>query len=311
VSAAMARAAAAKASRVHEEPAFVLHRHDWSESSLILEVFSRHHGRVALVAKGVKRPTSQFRSVLLALWPLRLSWGGATEVRTLKAAHWPGGQLLPPGEALLAGYYLNELLLKLLAREDPHPALFDHYAQALALLAAGAPQAGVLRAFELLLLGELGWLPALDHDSASLQPLQPERRYQLQAQGGLREVAAPDGGQHEGLDGVLAQEQMQERVQGRVQEEGRASLNAPAAAAGADFATASCSADYWLALHAALQTGAVWPALLPLCQQDRSGALRRQLRAALHYHSGVREFQTRRWAQQVQRLAGHRVALPG
>jgi len=88
--------------RVHEEPAFVLHRHDWSEASLILEVFSRHHGRVALVAKGVKRPTSQFRSVLLALLPLHLSWGGATEVRTLKAAQWQGGQLLPPGEALLA-----------------------------------------------------------------------------------------------------------------------------------------------------------------------------------------------------------------
>jgi len=262
----------------------------------------------------VKRPTSQFRSVLLALWPLRLSWGGATEVRTLKAAHWPGGQLLPPGEALLAGYYLNELLLKLLAREDPHPALFDHYAQALALLAAGAPQAGVLRAFELLLLGELGWLPALDHDSASLQPLQPERRYQLQAQGGLREVVAPDGGVDVGPDGVVAQVRMQEqrvqgRVQERVQEEGRASPNAPAA--GADSAAAACSADYWLALHAALQADAVWPALLPLCQQDRSGALRRQLRAALHYHSGVREFQTRRWAQQVQRLAGHRVALPG
>jgi len=310
----MARAAAAKASRVHEEPAFVLHRHDWSEASLILEVFSRHHGRVALVAKGVKRPTSQFRSVLLALWPLRLSWGGATEVRTLKAAHWPGGQLLPPGEALLAGYYLNELLLKLLAREDPHPALFDHYAQALALLAAGAPQAGVLRAFELLLLGELGWLPALDHDSASLQPLQPERRYLLQAQGGLREVAAPDGGQHEGPEWVAAQEQrmqgraQEQRVQERAQEVGRASPNA---AAGAGAATASCSAAYWLALHAALQADAVWPVLLPLCQQDRSGALRRQLRAALHYHSGVREFQTRRWAQQVQRWAGHRMALPG
>ncbi|MEW5886429.1 MAG: DNA repair protein RecO [Pseudomonadota bacterium] len=285
----MARAAAAKASRVHEEPAFVLHRHDWSESSLILEVFSRHHGRVALVAKGVKRPTSQFRSVLLALWPLRLSWGGATEVRTLKAAHWPGGQLLPPGEALLAGYYLNELLLKLLAREDPHPTLFDHYAQALALLAAGAPQAGVLRAFELLLLGELGWLPALDHDSASLQPLRPHGRYQLQAQGGLREVAPPDG------EVALPD--------GAVDEGGRALPDTAAAAA--------CSADHWLALHAALQAEAVWPALLPLCQQDRSGALRRQLRAALHYHSGVREFQTRRWAQQVQRLAGHRMALPG
>jgi DNA repair protein RecO (recombination protein O) len=260
--------------RVHEEPAFVLHRHDWSEASLILEVFSRHHGRVALVAKGVKRPTSQFRSVLLALLPLHLSWGGATEVRTLKAAQWQGGQLLPPGEALLAGYYLNELLLKLLAREDPHPTLYDHYAQALALLAAGAPQAGVLRAFELLLLRELGWLPPLDHEAASLQPLRAEARYQLQTQGGLCELP-------------------------------------PTAADGDAASTAACSAPYWLALHAALQQVSVWPSLLPLCQQDRSGALRRQLRAALHYHSGVREFQTRRWAQQVQRFVGSRaVAVP-
>jgi len=260
--------------RVHEEPAFVLHRHDWSESSLILEVFSRHHGRVALVAKGVKRPTSQFRSVLLALLPLHLSWGGAAEVRTLKAAQWQGGQLLPPSDALLAGYYLNELLLKLLAREDPHPVLYDHYAQALALLAAGAPQAGVLRAFELLLLRELGWLPALHYEAASLQALRPESRYQLQAQGGLREVAAPTVSA--GLQG--------------------------------DGGDAACSADHWLALHAALQQVSVWTFLLPLCQQDRSGALRRQLRAALHYHSGVREFQTRRWAQQLQRFVGSRVA---
>lgn len=66
----------AKQPRVHDEPAFVLHRHDWSESSLILDVFSRQHGRVVLAAKGVKRPTSQFRPVLLPLQPLRLSWGG-------------------------------------------------------------------------------------------------------------------------------------------------------------------------------------------------------------------------------------------
>jgi len=242
----------------------VLHRHDWSEASLILDVFSRHHGRVALVAKGVKRPTSQFRPVLLALLPLHLSWGGAAEVRTLKAAQWQGGQLLPPSEALLAGYYLNELLLKLLAREDPHPALFDHYAQALALLAAGVAQAGVLRVFELLLLRELGWLPALDHEAASLQPLRPQARYQMLAQSGLRATE-------------------------------------PESHAAAESA---CNADYWLALHAALETAgrgeSVWTALLPLCQQDRNGALRRQLRAALHYHSGVREFQTRRWLLQTQ-----------
>ena len=74
--------------RTSEEPAFVLHRYDWSESSLILEVFTRHHGRIALVAKGVKKPTSQFRPVLLPLQPLLLSWGGDAEVRTLKAAQW-------------------------------------------------------------------------------------------------------------------------------------------------------------------------------------------------------------------------------
>lgn len=129
--------APAKLPRVHDEPAYVLHRHDWSESSLILEVFSRRHGRVALVAKGVKRPHSQYRSVLLPLQPLRLGWGGDAEVRTLKSAQWQGGHVMPMGEALLAGYYLNELLLKLLARDDPHEPMFDHYADAVQALVEG------------------------------------------------------------------------------------------------------------------------------------------------------------------------------
>ena len=73
--------------RYADEPGFVLHRYDWSESSLILDVFTRHHGRVALVAKGAKRPTSQLRPVLLPLQPLLLAWGGDAEVRTLKTAH--------------------------------------------------------------------------------------------------------------------------------------------------------------------------------------------------------------------------------
>ena len=145
-----------KQPRVHDEPAFVLHQYDWSEASLILEVFSRHHGRIALVAKGVKRPSSQFRPVLLPLQPLRLGWGGDAEVRTLKSAHWQGGHVMPSGDALLSGYYLNELLLKLLARDDPHPLLFDHYACAVRCLAdPGEPQASALRAFELLLLREV------------------------------------------------------------------------------------------------------------------------------------------------------------
>ena len=148
--------------RVTDEPAFVLHRYDWSEASLVLEVFSRHHGRMALVAKGVKRPTSQFRPVLLPLQPLLLAWGGDAEVRTLKSAQWQGGHVMPIGDALLAGSYLNELLLRLLARDDPHPRLFDHYRRAVQLLASGQGTAPwVLRAFELVLLRETGLLPDL------------------------------------------------------------------------------------------------------------------------------------------------------
>jgi len=94
--------------RISDEPAFVLHRYDWSETSLILDVFTRHHGRIALVAKGAKRPSSSFRPVLLPLQPLQLSYGGESEVRTLKSAEWLGGHVMPTGEALLSGYYLND-----------------------------------------------------------------------------------------------------------------------------------------------------------------------------------------------------------
>lgn len=176
-------------SRVADEPSFILHSYPWSESSLILETWSRHHGRVALVAKGAKKPTSQFRPVLLPLQPLRLSWGGDAEVRTLKAAHWPGGHVMPTGEALLSGYYLNELLMRLLVRDDPHATLFDHYAKAVRHLAecAGSQQA-VLRTFELLLLRELGWLPGLDTLANSAQPVADDTPCVLMPEGGLREA---------------------------------------------------------------------------------------------------------------------------
>ena len=122
--------------RVSNEPAFVLHRYDWSESSLILEVFTRDLGRIALVAKGAKKPSSNFRPVLLPLQPLQLTFTGDAEIRTLKAAQWMGPYVMPTGDALMSGYYLNELLLKLLARDDPHPQAreagnpeLDHFEQ--------------------------------------------------------------------------------------------------------------------------------------------------------------------------------------
>ncbi|MCU0761483.1 MAG: DNA repair protein RecO [Hydrogenophaga sp.] len=179
--------------RFVDEPAYVLHRYDWSESSLVLEVFTRHHGRIALVAKGVKRPTSQFRPVLLPLQPLSLSWGGDAEVRTLKSAQWLGGHVMPTGEALLSGSYLNELMLRLLARDDPHPLLFDHYAFAVQLLAERADaQQLVLRAFELLLLKETGVLPDLAQEGSSMTPIDPEGVYVLMPESGLRAAHAGD-----------------------------------------------------------------------------------------------------------------------
>lgn len=175
--------------RITDEPSFILHSYPWSESSLILEAWSRHHGRIALMAKGAKKPTSQFRPVLLPLQPLRLSWGGDAEVRTLKAAHWPGGHVMPTGEALLSGYYLNELLMRLLVRDDAHEALFDHYTHAVRHLSeAVQSQQAVLRAFELLLLRELGWLPGLTTLGNSAQPLAVDTAYVLMPEGGLREA---------------------------------------------------------------------------------------------------------------------------
>ncbi len=196
--------------RVSDEPAYVLHRYDWSESSLILEVFTRHQGRIALVAKGAKRPSSNFRPILLPLQPLRLSFGGDAEIRTLKGAEWVGGHVMPTGDALLSGYYLNELLLTLLARDDPHPALFDIFSQVTAVLASGHAELlqAALRAFELL-LREIGLLPLLDAQTMTLGVLDPDARYSLVPEGGLRQTAATDraslsGSQWAELQQVLA-----------------------------------------------------------------------------------------------------------
>lgn len=163
--------------RVDQQASFVLHSHPWRETSLIVEMFARDHGRVAMVAKGARRPMSALRGVLMAFQPLLVDWAGGGEVKTLVRAEWQGGQPLLTGRALLCGYYLNELLVKLSAREDPHPQLFHAYSDALRQLAAGDSQAVLLRRFELALLRELGYGVSLDHDARSGDPVDPARRY--------------------------------------------------------------------------------------------------------------------------------------
>ncbi len=171
--------------------AWVLHRWDWSESSLIVDLFTRELGRVVVVARGAKRPTSQLRPVLLPFQRLAVTLGPvageAAEVHPLRSAEWGGEAPLPGGDALLSGFYLNELLLKLLARQDPHPRLFDAYAATLASL-AGADDAAAqaaLRAFELVLLREIGLLPDLATVTTTQQPVQPHAPYALRPQAGV------------------------------------------------------------------------------------------------------------------------------
>ena len=196
--------------RISDEPAYVLHRHDWSESSLILEIFTRHHGRVVLVAKGAKRPSSRLRPILLPLQPLHLAFGGDSEIRTLKSAEWMGGHVMPTGEALLSGYHLNELVLSLLARDDPHPGLFDIYANAVEVVSSGHGEAlqTALRAFELLLLREIGLLPMLNAQTMTLAALHRDISYSLVAEGGLRQTGVADRGSLPGFRWLTLQESL-------------------------------------------------------------------------------------------------------
>jgi DNA repair protein RecO (recombination protein O) len=159
------------------QPAFILHSYPFRETSLIVEAYSRDHGRLALVARGARRPKSALRGVLMAFQPLLLSWSGKRELRTLVRAEWRGSYAPLRGQGLICGFYLNELLLKLLPRDDAHESLFPVYESTLAELAAGVEQSALLRRFELTLLRELGYAVILDRDVERDEPVARERSY--------------------------------------------------------------------------------------------------------------------------------------
>lgn len=163
--------------RVDCQKAFVLHTHPYSETSLVVDIFSRDHGRLPLLARGARRPRSAMRGNLMAFAPLELGWYGGGEVKTLAKAAWLGGIPLLTGRCLLLGYYLNELLVKLLPRDDAHPQLFDAYADALRALSNGAEDAPELRRFEQALLRELGYGLTLDVDARSGSKVRHDKDY--------------------------------------------------------------------------------------------------------------------------------------
>jgi DNA repair protein RecO (recombination protein O) len=176
--------------RIQDEPTFVLHSYPFRETSLVLEVFSRQYGRVPLVARGARRPRSALRGLLMSFQPLSLSWFGKHELRTLHGAEWQGGQPQLQGTALLCGFYLNELLLNLMARDDPHEVLFDYYQQTLQRLAQENDHAFTLRCFEKHMLQELGYALLLEKEAGSDRPIVPTRNYRyILEHGAIAETA--------------------------------------------------------------------------------------------------------------------------
>ena len=170
--------------RFDAQPAFVLHTYPYLETSLVVEAFTRDFGRVPLVAKGAKRPKSALRGLLLAFQPLLLTGGGKSELRTLHKAEWQGGWMPLQGTGLICGFYLNELLVRLLHRNDPHEQLFVYYQETLAALSSQKDYMPILRRFEQRMLQELGYALTLDRDVASGKPTDPYGNYSYEIERG-------------------------------------------------------------------------------------------------------------------------------
>ena len=179
--------------RVELEPAQVLHQRAYRETSLIVEVFARSSGRVGILAKGVRRARSRERGVLQPFRPLLLSWSARRELALLTGAEVDGFAAPLKGESLVSGLYMNELLMRLLHRHDPHPELFDRYAATLDALRRGGSAATVLRVFEKHLLEAVGYGLVLDREAGADAPLEPARRYRYQIEHGPIAAGAGPG----------------------------------------------------------------------------------------------------------------------
>lgn len=179
--------------------AYLLHHYDWSESSAVLDLFTREQGRLTVIAKGAKRPTSQLRAVLLPFQRVHVSLvrpkvriavpshEDTSGVHTLRSAEFAGGLPMFKGAALFSGFYMNELLMKFLPRQDAHEHLFDVYAETLPSLVSSRDEnvEAALRAFELKLLQAVGLLPELGVVTLTRQDVRSDARYALLPEAGI------------------------------------------------------------------------------------------------------------------------------
>ena len=172
---------------------FLLHSRPYRDSSLLVEFFSEEHGRVGLVARGVRSGKAAQRGLLQPFRPLLASWGGRGELGSLRSVEADGPPRMLHGAALMSGFYLNELLLRLLHRNDPHPELYPLYRAVLEMLAVEEDPEPVLRVFEKRLLEGLGYGLQLSRDVHDDEPVVPDERYHYQLERGPVPSRLSDG----------------------------------------------------------------------------------------------------------------------
>jgi DNA repair protein RecO (recombination protein O) len=165
--------------RIELEPAFVIHQRPYRNTSLLLELFTQNCGRVCVVARSARGPKSYYKGRLQLFTPLLATWYGRHELKTLTQVDWPSMSLQLEGAALLCGFYLNELLMRLLEREDAYPQLFQHYQTAIEELQQGLHPSKILRFFEKKLLQELGYGLPLSYEATTHQEILAEKKYRF------------------------------------------------------------------------------------------------------------------------------------
>lgn len=180
------------AGRGEQLDAWLLHSRPFRETSLLLDLLTLEHGRLSAVARGARSSKGRQRVLLQPFVALRITVSGNNELRTLHAAEVAAPAPRLQGERLIAGLYLNELLVKLLQGHEPEPRVFHAYAQTLASLGAGGEVEPLLRNFELCLLESLGYGLQFEQDADSGEVLEPDAWYYLQAGSGfVRQLQAP------------------------------------------------------------------------------------------------------------------------
>jgi DNA repair protein RecO (recombination protein O) len=179
--------------RIQNEPAWLLHHRPFRDTSRILDILSRDHGRLSLVARGSRSAKSRLKGILRPFLPLQLSWVIRADMGTLTGAEMDGMPISLAGDALMSGYYVNELLIRLMHRHDPQPEVYSVYQATISELNGATDVAATLRRFEMALLGLLGYALNLDHDMRTGEEFSPDCLYEYRPEQGPVAVDARRG----------------------------------------------------------------------------------------------------------------------